>query len=88
MKIKSSLIYIVLIASILVNCSPSFTQKDNWTHFRGSNLSGIARVDKVPVLFDDNTNVKWKTGIFGRGWSSPVVFGNQIWVTTASTDGK
>ena len=88
MKTKSSLFYILLITSILINCSPSFTQKENWTHFRGSTLSGVAKVDKVPVIFDGNTNVKWKTEISGRGWSSPVVFGNQIWVTTASTDGK
>ena len=88
MKTQSSCIFLLLIASTLINCSPSFGQKENWTHFRGSNLSGIAKVDKVPVLFNDNTNVKWKTEIIGRGWSSPVVFGNQIWVTTASTDGK
>ena len=63
-------------------------QSPNWTHFRGSGLDGIANVNSVPVEFNDTTNVKWKTKISGKGWSSPVVYGNQVWITTANPDGK
>lgn len=60
----------------------------NWTHFRGSNLDGKAIADNLPVTWNDSTNIVWKTAIHGKGWSSPVVFGNQVWVTTADIQGE
>jgi hypothetical protein len=53
-----------------------------WTHFRGNRLDGIADERQVPVSWNDSTHVQWKTEVPGRGWSSPVVLGNQIWLTT------
>ena len=61
---------------------------DNWTHFRGSGLDGIAHVESCPVTWSADSNVIWKSKIHGIGWSSPVVFGEQVWLTTASEDGK
>jgi outer membrane protein assembly factor BamB len=63
------------------------TQDRNWTHFRGSNLNGISVTDGIPLVWDES-NTKWKTEIHGKGHSSPVVFENQIWITTATIDGK
>ena len=68
--------------------STAIAQVNNWTHFRGSHLDGIAVDNNVPLVWNDTTNVIWKTDIRGRGWSSPVVYGNQVWVTTATVDGK
>lgn len=65
-----------------------YSQDENWTHFRGSSLNGIATVENVPVSWGEETNMKWKTAIHGKGWSSPVVFGNQVWLTTAAEEGK
>jgi outer membrane protein assembly factor BamB len=59
----------------------------NWTHFRGSNLNGIAATENIPLKWDDS-GIKWKTQIHDNGYSSPVVYDNQIWVTTAKPDGK
>ena len=70
------------------NQATSFAQGGNWTHFRGSQLNGISNDTLVPVSWNDTTNIIWKTDIAGRGWSSPVVFGNQVWVTSAAIDGK
>jgi outer membrane protein assembly factor BamB len=61
---------------------------DNWTHFRGSNLDGIAEASHCPVSWSPDSNIAWKTKIHGQGWSSPVVFDDQIWMTTATEDGK
>ena len=36
----------------------------------------------------DSSNIKWKTKIHDNGYSSPVVYGNQVWVTTSKPDGK
>jgi len=63
-------------------------ESSNWTHFRGSNLNGISADNQVPVSWNDTTNVIWKTDIRGKGWSSPVIYGNQVWLTTATIDGK
>lgn len=78
----------VLITILLIDSVPSFAQQSDWTHFRGSHLNGISSDTLVPTVWNDTTNVVWKTDIRGRGWSSPVVYGNQVWVTTASADGK
>lgn len=64
----------------------SSTGQDNWTHFRGTHLNGIAGKTVVPSEW--NNSVKWKTEIHGKGHSSPVIYGNQVWITTATPDGK
>jgi outer membrane protein assembly factor BamB len=57
----------------------------NWPSFRGWNASGIAEGFATPVSWDvdGSRNLKWKTEIPGLGHSSPVVWGNRIYVTTA-----
>ena len=86
MKNFNGLPAIILIISL--NFTLLFGQRSDWTHFRGSHLNGISADSLVPVSWDDTTNVIWKTDIRGRGWSSPVVYGEQVWVTTATLDGK
>src|SRR5688572_23441143 len=56
----------------------------NWPAFRGANNSGVAR-SAVPVSWDiaSSKNVAWKTPIAGLGHSSPIVWGNRVYVTTA-----
>jgi outer membrane protein assembly factor BamB len=84
----SLLLRIFLITTISFGFLTSKAQQDNWTHFRGSNLNGIATETKAPTVWNDSTNIMWKTDIAGKGWSSPVVYGNQIWVTTATDNGR
>ena len=81
-------IYLIITFIFILGIQFTQAQQDNWTHFRGSNLNGIATIAKAPVLWNDSTNILWKTNIEGKGWSSPVVFGNQIWLTTALDNGK
>ena len=71
---------------LLIFNSNNFAQ--NWTHFRGSTMDGHANVEKAPLHWSDSTNVRWKVPVKGKGWSSPVVFGNQVWLTSAAKDGK
>ena len=72
----------------LISCSKKRTSQDkNWTHFRGSDLNGIAVNENIPLKWDQSV-IKWKTAIHDKGYSSPVVYGNQIWLTTAKDDGK
>lgn len=41
-----------------------------------------------PTTWGESKNIKWKTEIHGKGWSTPVIIGDQIWMTTATEDGK
>jgi outer membrane protein assembly factor BamB len=68
--------------------STVLAQSKDWTHFRGSHLDALAPDQKTPTVWSESTNVVWKTDIRGKGWSSPVIYGEQIWLTTATADGK
>jgi outer membrane protein assembly factor BamB len=62
---------------------------DHWPQFRGPNGDGHAADAKdLPVAWTETENVKWKTPIHDKGWSSPVIWGNQIWLTTATDEGS
>src|SRR5262245_37789461 len=61
---------------------------DNWPDFRGPNGDGRAGVCDLPINWSESHNVRWKTPIPGSGWSTPVIWGDQVWLTTATTDGK
>lgn len=54
----------------------------NWPQWRGPGGQGHAE-GPLPLSWSEEENIAWKTPIAGRGWSSPVVFGNQVWLTTA-----
>ncbi len=86
-----------LLLAFFAVCSPLAAQ-NNWTEFRGPNGSGLALKATPPVRWheankdekeqDKSQNIVWKTSIHGRGWSSPVISEGQIWITTATEDGK
>jgi outer membrane protein assembly factor BamB len=58
-----------------------------WPQFRGPEGTGRSDSRNLPLRWSEGTNVRWKTAIHGRAWSSPVVLGDQVWVTTATADG-
>jgi outer membrane protein assembly factor BamB len=85
---KRSILIITAFISFTVSTQLLAQPSDNWTHFRGSDLSGIAGPGEYPVIWSDSTNIEWNVPIEGRGWSSPVVFEDQVWLTSATPDGK
>jgi len=87
MNCKTLLKLVGFLTILVLFSENAYPQDKNWTHFRGSNLNGISASEKIPLIWA-GPNIKWKTEIHDRGHSSPVVFENQIWVTTATTDGK
>jgi hypothetical protein len=60
---------------------------DNWPEFRGPHGDGHADATKLPLTWSETENIRWKTPIHDKGWSSPVIWGNQIWLTTATEAG-
>jgi outer membrane protein assembly factor BamB len=55
---------------------------DRWPQFRGPGSTGVAEDPSLPESWSATENVAWKTEIPGTGWSSPVVWGDQIFVTS------
>ncbi len=77
---------IVCLAGLSAGASPS-----NWPSFRGPHARGVADGQKTPTSWNVETgvNVKWKTPIPGLAHSSPIVWGNRVFVTSAvSNDPK
>lgn len=87
MVFRSSLFQGIVFGSMLLAFSPVQAQNKNWTHFRGSGSNGLAENDNIPLKWDDSV-IGWKKEVHGKGYSSPVVYDNQVWVTTADPDGR
>jgi arylsulfatase len=68
--------------------APGVEERKNWPGFRGPGGDGRSDAAEAPLHWSETKNVVWKTAIPGLGWSSPVVWGKQVWVTTATADGK
>jgi len=70
---------------LVLGLSSTTTNAQNWPSFRGPNASGIAEGSKPPTTWDVEKaqNVLWRTAIPGLSHSSPIVWGNQIFVITA-----
>lgn len=61
---------------------------ENWPQFRGPTGQGTSDAKGLPLTWSETEHVTWKVPIHGKAWSSPVVYGNQIWLTSATEDGK
>src|SRR5437868_14343376 len=77
-----------LAASIAVMPVANAVGGENWPQFRGPDGNGLSDSKEVPLTWTEEKNVKWKTPIHGKAWSSPVIWGSQVWLTTATADGK
>lgn len=86
-RLKFKIILLSAMAGLWVQ-SALFAQDQNWTHFRGTSLNAVSESANPPTQWSETNNIRWKTDLEGKGWSSPVVLDNQIWLTTASDDGK
>jgi len=58
-------------------------QTERWPEFRGPTGQGHSTGRDVPLEWSESRNVLWKTPVQGRGWSSPVVERDRVWLTTA-----
>src|SRR5882724_3022691 len=75
----------------LAICAWSLPAEDlNWPEFRGPQGNGLTTSTHLPLHWNEQAGdgaVKWKTAIHGKAWSSPVIWGRQIWLTSATEDG-
>jgi outer membrane protein assembly factor BamB len=74
--------FLLLLAAI--GTAVSVATAAEWPQWRGPEGQGHAAAARdLPVTWSETENVAWKTPLPGRGWSSPVIDGSQIWMTTA-----
>ena len=59
-----------------------------WPQFRGPSANGHGTASGLPVEWSETKNVKWKTPVPHRGWSTPLVSESQVWLTTATAGGN
>ncbi len=82
MKLKAFL-YVFLFTIILSSFSLNAQNYiDNWPNWRGPNFDGVSLNGTPPIEWSETKNIKWKTQIPGKGLGTPVVLGNQIFITT------
>ncbi len=75
-------IFAVTCISLLI-ITTSCTQKQNWPQFRGPDGNMLSLATSLPEEWDTVKNIAWTYKLEGAGWSSPIVWGNKIFITSA-----
>src|SRR2546425_1162624 len=76
-----------ILRPLLLVLAFSVQAAENWPQFRGPTGDGHSEAKGLPLTFSETEHVKWRTPIHGKAWSSPVIWGSQVWVSTATEDG-
>jgi hypothetical protein len=70
----------------LVSAPSGASAEENWPEFRGHQGKGVVDGRGIPDTWSETQNVRWKTALPGMGWSSPIVWGDRVFVTSALGD--
>ena len=80
---------LLLSATSLLAAAPTAPTAPSWPEFRGADAQGHSDATKLPLTWSPTSHITWKTPVAGIGWSSPVVAGTRIFLTSAvSLSGK
>ncbi|MHC4997328.1 MAG: outer membrane protein assembly factor BamB family protein [Planctomycetota bacterium] len=89
MRIISNLVLrSIPILAVLLALTGAALAGDNWPDYRGPSRDGHAGKTGIPLKWSETESVKWKTPIYGRAWSSPIIQDGVVWMTTATADGR
>ena len=77
---------LLVVASVLITAEAS-GPSGNWPQFRGPAGSGVVDRSGLPLRWSGTDNIAWMKEIPGRGWSSPIIWNDQVYVTTAVSRG-
>src|SRR5436190_13385536 len=76
----------VIVSLVLV--ASAFAADPEWPGFRGPSSNPSTVNSNLPDKWSKTSNVEWTATLPGLGWSSPIVAGRSIFLTTVTTDGK
>src|SRR5215471_9742019 len=90
--LRMSLIFVFLLRLSVVagqtgaaNCA---APADSWPQWRGPSANGVAPRANPPVRWSETNGVRWKIALPGKGHSSPIVFGDTLYVLSAMPVGE
>lgn len=78
---RLNLTQFIALLALSVGTGPA--RGDDWPQFRGPTGQGVSAAKQAPIAWSEQEGVTWRTPIPGQGWSSPVVYDRQVWLTTA-----
>src|SRR5712692_11357184 len=86
---RSLPVVVGLVAGLAAGAAPlgSEPADTTWPQFRGPAGRGVSDISSLPTRWSTTRNVAWKADVPGRGWSSPIVWGDQVIVTSAVSPG-
>lgn len=76
-----SLVAAILLTLATISAAPP-APEDTWPGFRGHGMTGIAPGSRIPERWSAQQNVTWRAEIPGHGWSSPIVWGDTVFITS------
>ena len=82
--LPSAFTYFLLLPSLVIGADTSA----NWPQFRGPGAMGVADHPNLTDRWSTKENVTWQIAVPGRGWSSPIVWGERVLVTTVVSEGE
>lgn len=74
-----------LLTSLAASAGAQPQDSSHWPRFRGPEGNPVGTHSNLPTRWSDTENVEWAAAIPGVGWSSPVVWGNRIFLTSATS---
>ena len=80
---KFSVLLVIAAGFLCASAEP----EPNWPQFRGPNSNPVGADAKLPSHWSKTENVEWAVPIPGRGWSSPIVTGGKVYLTSVTTEG-
>jgi len=90
---KAACLLLIVAVAYIVSGSTHAGASADWPEFRGPTGDGHVSAPGdnqplgLPLHWSETNNVKWRTEIPYKGWSTPVVMGGQVWMTSATEDG-
>jgi outer membrane protein assembly factor BamB len=87
MRPLSRFVYSLTSSLSLLACV-SAAHAENWPEFRGPGRQGISTETNLPLKWNQNENILWKSAIPGDSWSTPIIWGDRVFLTTATEEGQ
>ena len=80
--------FTTLFVSLLCNPLLNLTGEVFWPSFRGSDSRGVSQNPDLPMTWSEKENVTWKQTMAGRGWSSPIVWDETVFMVSVKSHGE
>ncbi|MBS0265150.1 MAG: PQQ-binding-like beta-propeller repeat protein [Planctomycetes bacterium] len=78
---------LIFVSTCVCLFAASLARGEDWTEFRGRSGQGHSVATGLPTTWSETENVAWKQEIPGHGWSSPIILGDHLYLTTAVPEG-